>query len=113
VEQTNDPEATAVFNSNRSVLPNWHVLECKKRTKISFKKLFFSFFGIGSTLWPSSANTAFLATSDYSLSLSFFSSYVADDFACTSVQDQYQRQNKDVFFFADFCRMWAVLAPPV
>ncbi len=36
---------------------------------------------------------------------------MAGGFACTSVQAQYQRQNKDVFFFADYCRMWAVLAP--
>ncbi len=37
VEQTNDPEATAVFSCNRSVLPNWHVVECSKGTKISRK----------------------------------------------------------------------------
>ncbi len=101
----------AVFNSNRSVLPNWHVLECKKGTKISRKSYIFLSFESSPPSGPSSANTALLATSDYSLSLSFFSSYVAASFACTSVKAQYQRQNKDVFFFTDFCRMWAVLAP--
>jgi hypothetical protein len=89
----------AVVNCKRSVIPNWHALECKKRTKISRKSYFFLSLESAPPSGTSSANTALLATSD------------AASFACTSVQAQYQRQNKDVFFFADFCRMWAVLAP--